>query len=200
MLNIGPLELMLIAVVALVVVGPRRLPEIGRQAGKLIRDLRRMQDEVKDTIRFDLDDEPEEEDDDEPPTARVRSSAREHRAHTSRVARDADDVDADDEPPPQRTRPTSASDSARAQARAKERQAAAGQTGGDGGTADDGIEDRDGREDRSGRDRSPEEPVHSVSDERGPAPREEPGDGSQGDPLEEPRTEPREEPRAAEGS
>ena len=59
MFNIGPLELMVVLMVALVVVGPKRLPEIGRQIGKAIADLRRVQNEVKDTIRFDLDEEPE---------------------------------------------------------------------------------------------------------------------------------------------
>jgi sec-independent protein translocase protein TatB len=150
MLNIGPLELILIAVVALVVVGPRRLPEIGRQAGKMIRDLRRMQDEVKDTIRFDLDDE-----EDEPPTTRVRSSATERRPHRSAVGvADDEDADEDDEPEPEpepargpdraadadgdtarepvgdrvedepAPAPVSASDAARARARAQEAQAA----------------------------------------------------------------------------
>jgi Tat protein translocase TatB subunit len=57
MLNIGPLELLLVLVVALVVVGPQRLPELGRTVGKAIRELRRAQDEFRDSIRLDLDDE-----------------------------------------------------------------------------------------------------------------------------------------------
>lgn len=59
MLNIGPQELILILIVALVVVGPQRLPELGRTIGKALREFRKIQDDVKDTIRFDLDDEPE---------------------------------------------------------------------------------------------------------------------------------------------
>jgi Tat protein translocase TatB subunit len=59
MLNIGPQELLLILIVALVVVGPQRLPELGRTIGKALREFRKIQDDVKDTIRFDLDDKPE---------------------------------------------------------------------------------------------------------------------------------------------
>ena len=59
MLNIGPQELILILIVALVVVGPQRLPELGRSIGKALREFRKIQDDVKDTIKFDLNDEPE---------------------------------------------------------------------------------------------------------------------------------------------
>ena len=58
MLNIGPQELMLILVVALLVVGPRRLPEIGRSLGKGLREIRKAQNEVRKTIQVELDDEP----------------------------------------------------------------------------------------------------------------------------------------------
>jgi sec-independent protein translocase protein TatA len=56
MLNIGPQELLLILVVALLVVGPRRLPELGRSIGKGIREIRKAQDEVRKTIQVNLDD------------------------------------------------------------------------------------------------------------------------------------------------
>lgn len=55
MLNIGPQELLLIFIVALLVVGPRRLPELGRSLGKGIRELRKAQDEVRKTIQVNLD-------------------------------------------------------------------------------------------------------------------------------------------------
>ena len=54
MLNIGPQELILILIVALVVVGPQRLPELGRTIGKTLREFRKIQDDVKDTLKFDL--------------------------------------------------------------------------------------------------------------------------------------------------
>ncbi len=50
MLNVGPPELILIFVIALVVVGPQRLPELGRMIGKGMRELRKMQDEVRDLV------------------------------------------------------------------------------------------------------------------------------------------------------
>lgn len=55
MFNIGPLELMVILLLALVVVGPSRLPEVGRSIGKGLRELRKVQDEVRDSINFNLD-------------------------------------------------------------------------------------------------------------------------------------------------
>jgi sec-independent protein translocase protein TatA len=58
MFNIGPLELMVILVIALLVVGPRRLPEVGRSIGRGIREFRKAQDEVQKTIRTALDEEP----------------------------------------------------------------------------------------------------------------------------------------------
>jgi sec-independent protein translocase protein TatA len=57
MLNIHPQELLLILVVALLIVGPRRLPELGRSIGKGIRELRKAQDEVRKTIQVNLDDD-----------------------------------------------------------------------------------------------------------------------------------------------
>lgn len=41
-LGIGPLELIVILIIALTVVGPERLPEIARSIGKTLRDLRAM--------------------------------------------------------------------------------------------------------------------------------------------------------------
>lgn len=51
MLNIGPQELLVILVVALVVVGPQRLPELARSIGKGLRSLRAAQDEVRKTVQ-----------------------------------------------------------------------------------------------------------------------------------------------------
>jgi sec-independent protein translocase protein TatA len=57
MLNIGPQELILVLIIALVVVGPNRLPELGRTIGRALREFRKIQDDVKDTIKFDLSDD-----------------------------------------------------------------------------------------------------------------------------------------------
>lgn len=57
MLNISAQELLIILVIALLVVGPQRLPALGRSIGKGLRELRKAQDEVKRTINVNLDDE-----------------------------------------------------------------------------------------------------------------------------------------------
>ena len=38
--NVGPLELAIVLIIALVVFGPKRLPELGRSMGKGIREFR----------------------------------------------------------------------------------------------------------------------------------------------------------------
>lgn len=38
--NIGPLEIVIVLIIALVVFGPKRLPELGRSMGKGIREFR----------------------------------------------------------------------------------------------------------------------------------------------------------------
>ncbi len=55
MLNIGPQELLLVLIVALIVVGPQRLPELSRTIGKGLREFRKVQDEVKGIAKLDLD-------------------------------------------------------------------------------------------------------------------------------------------------
>jgi TatA/E family protein of Tat protein translocase len=54
--NIGPTELIVILVIALLVVGPKRLPEVGKTIGKSLREFRRAQEDLKDSFNFDLDD------------------------------------------------------------------------------------------------------------------------------------------------
>src|SRR2546425_3304214 len=52
-------ELLLILVVALLVVGPKRLPEVGRMMARAMRELRRASDEFRSTIETNLNlDEP----------------------------------------------------------------------------------------------------------------------------------------------
>lgn len=46
MFGIGPQEIILILVAALIIFGPQRLPEIAGQIGKTIRDVRRMSDDL----------------------------------------------------------------------------------------------------------------------------------------------------------
>src|SRR5436305_11821505 len=45
-LGMGPMELMLILVLALIIFGPGKLPEIAGQVGKVVRDFRRTTSEL----------------------------------------------------------------------------------------------------------------------------------------------------------
>ena len=56
MLNVGPLELLVVLAVALIVVGPERLPELARSVGKVIRQFRDVQSEVRDLVSSEMDD------------------------------------------------------------------------------------------------------------------------------------------------
>lgn len=66
--NIGPLEIVVILIIALIVFGPKRLPELGRSLGKGIREFRG-------SIGGDRDD------DDEPPAQELEAGEREPVAH-----------------------------------------------------------------------------------------------------------------------
>jgi sec-independent protein translocase protein TatA len=59
--GVGPTELMVILIIALLVFGPKRLPEVGRTLGKSLRELRRASDDVRGEITraLDVDDEGE---------------------------------------------------------------------------------------------------------------------------------------------
>ncbi len=52
--SLGPMEILVILIVALIVLGPKRLPEAGRQIGKAFAEVRRwshnMQNEIRDVI------------------------------------------------------------------------------------------------------------------------------------------------------
>ena len=60
--NVGPLELAIVLIIALVVFGPKRLPELGKSVGRGIR-------EFKGSISGDNDD-----DDDPEPPAKIESA------------------------------------------------------------------------------------------------------------------------------
>jgi Tat protein translocase TatB subunit len=51
MFNLGPFELVAIFVVALLVLGPDKLPEMGRQVGKAVREFRKFQESMQSQVR-----------------------------------------------------------------------------------------------------------------------------------------------------
>ena len=55
MFNIGPLELLAILVVALLVFGPEKLPEMGKQVGKAMREFKKFQDSMQANARAIID-------------------------------------------------------------------------------------------------------------------------------------------------
>ncbi|MGW6280677.1 sec-independent translocase [Kribbella sp. NPDC055071] len=54
MFGIGPLELVVIAIVAVLVFGPDRLPEFARTAGRLLRQVRQMVNNAQNDLRNEL--------------------------------------------------------------------------------------------------------------------------------------------------
>ena|SRR5947209_3129502 len=54
MFNIGPLELMVLAVVGLIVLGPDRLPGLARDAARMVRTLRDMATGARTQLRDEL--------------------------------------------------------------------------------------------------------------------------------------------------
>jgi sec-independent protein translocase protein TatA len=54
--NIGPMELIIVLVIALIVLGPKRLPEAGRSVGRGLREFR-------DSLSGDRRDDDDDEDD-----------------------------------------------------------------------------------------------------------------------------------------
>ena len=54
--SLGPMEVMAILVVALLVLGPKKLPEAGRQVGKALAEFRRWSHEVQGDVRSAMSD------------------------------------------------------------------------------------------------------------------------------------------------
>jgi sec-independent protein translocase protein TatB len=77
MLNVGPLELLVVLAVALIVVGPERLPELARSVGRALRQFREVQDEVKNMVSSGVDDD-------------MREAAAEFRKATGSIKRATD--------------------------------------------------------------------------------------------------------------
>ena len=55
MFNIGPMELIVVLVIALMVFGPKKLPEIGRTVGKSLREFRAASAQIRQEVRSGMD-------------------------------------------------------------------------------------------------------------------------------------------------
>jgi TatA/E family protein of Tat protein translocase len=54
----GPLELVIILVIALLVLGPGKLPDVGAALGKSIKEFRKASSDVQDAVKLDIDTSP----------------------------------------------------------------------------------------------------------------------------------------------
>ncbi len=52
--NVGPLELIIILVIALLILGPGKLPEVGASLGKSIREFRKAATDVQEATQVDV--------------------------------------------------------------------------------------------------------------------------------------------------
>jgi sec-independent protein translocase protein TatA len=57
---IGFQELVLILIIALLVFGPKKLPELGRSLGKTLAEFRRASNDIKQSIERELEEKPED--------------------------------------------------------------------------------------------------------------------------------------------
>jgi sec-independent protein translocase protein TatA len=64
--NVGPLEILLVAMIALIVLGPARLPEVARSVGRGMREFRSALNSAREDDPLDEDDLSDEEDEEEP--------------------------------------------------------------------------------------------------------------------------------------
>jgi sec-independent protein translocase protein TatA len=73
--NIGPLEIIVVLIIALIVFGPKRLPELGRSLGRGIRE-----------FRSSVSGEHDDDDERPSPPAEIEAGRREHASAEEPVA------------------------------------------------------------------------------------------------------------------
>ena len=94
--NLGGGEILVILLVGLLVLGPQRLPTVGRQVGRIVTEIRRVSSGFQEEFRAALDD-PLGEAEARARGARLRSESRSlgRRSAPSGGATDPDDPEAD---------------------------------------------------------------------------------------------------------
>ena len=107
MFGIGTTEVLLILVVALLVIGPSKLPDVARALGKGMAEFRRMSSDVKRTIDFEA-----QRADMEHETRRKDASTGQHQAQSSAQATAAEEAGEDEETNKTSESESSASESA----------------------------------------------------------------------------------------
>lgn len=55
--SIGWMEIVIIAVLALLIVGPKGLPKLGKSVGRAIRDFKREANELKSAVELEVEEE-----------------------------------------------------------------------------------------------------------------------------------------------
>ncbi len=84
MFGIGMQELLIVLVIALIILGPKKLPEMARTLGRAFAELQRATQDLRSSVDFDVeegaDEKPEEEpaEDDLPPAPGDPNEAFEH--------------------------------------------------------------------------------------------------------------------------
>jgi Tat protein translocase TatB subunit len=112
MLGIGMQEILIILVVALIVIGPKRLPDLAKTLGKGFAEFRKAADDLQETVRMDLQKEkheefrqkyphmvPDEDDKEEGAATEVSDSKRDEERRADLSA--ADNTLTEPEPPPE---------------------------------------------------------------------------------------------------
>ena len=102
MFNISSTEILIVLLLALIVLGPQKLPELARSIGRGMREFRKMQDEVKDMVKVDLNPEP--------PSVHQPGASGPKRptSRPHRTPRPGSDADIDDAAPTSESNPTEA--------------------------------------------------------------------------------------------
>jgi sec-independent protein translocase protein TatA len=89
--SLGFGEILIILVLALVIFGPRRLPEMGRTIGRSMRELRRATSDIRTELETDLD---------EPPAVTAEERQRRVAQRKARSSSEGPPAPPEDEAPP----------------------------------------------------------------------------------------------------
>jgi sec-independent protein translocase protein TatB len=104
-LGVGPMELALVAVIAVIVIGPERIPEVAVQVARVVRSLRGFATDATSGLRKELDELTKEYDDLHKEFRDLRDSLNKDATSIAEdLTRSVDEsiVEASGEPPPAR--------------------------------------------------------------------------------------------------